>query len=364
MISQRNILISLLFIVLLLGVPKSSMSGVSLYPQDIHIGFEYDDNVTRERAQEDYQYGIVSRLTTGFGIGNFVPIKGLDTAAEYTLRMRDVNTTNDEDYSSQKVLLSSKIMLKTGTRISLEENFELWNSQNDLFYFFDNVLTARISQSLGKNTTVALSYNGRQKWFQNKAPEVQARNFFRHQMDLDIFHRLSSDFTAQIGYAHGISIYNRSPIEFSDDRAIALDGVQRDRQNVFTLGGDIFLLNNKIILSILNQIVRSHSNSRSFNFDGNRTEISLQIAPFDRMLIDFTYRIVAYNLGVYQTPDSGYELTEPTSKDQSGIILGATYDIADQVALQLDYRRIENTVFFTKEFYKENIFGIGMKVKF
>jgi len=364
MIEKRNILVFVLCIILLAGASGGAVSGVSVYPQDIRIAFEYDDNVAREKSTKNYQYGIISRLKTGFGIKDFVPVKGLDTAAEYTLRMRDVNTTNNEDYSSQKILLSSIAKLKTGTHIRLENNFWLWNSQSDLFNFYNNILTIGASQPLDGRTTLAMSYEGRQKWFQNNAPEVQARNSFRHQVGAAVSHKLSDSFTAQVGYNYGVSTYNRSPIDFKGDRPIALDGVQRDRHSVITLGIQGFLLNNNVMLKLMNQIVRSHSNSRAFNFSGNRTEISLQITPFEKLLMDFTYRIVAYNVGSYQTPESGYELTEPRSEDQSGITLGVIYDISRQVAFQFDYRRVENAVFFTKEFYKENIFGAGMKIKF
>jgi hypothetical protein len=73
---------------------------------------------------------------------------------------------------------------------------------------------------------------------------------------------------------------------------------------------------------------------------------------------------VAYELGAYQTPDMGYELGEIRTDDQSGITLRAVYEISRQVSLLLKYEHIENTVFLTKEFYKENVFTTGLNIKF
>jgi hypothetical protein len=351
-------------IILLMGLSRPAMSKVRLYPQNTDATFEYDDNVTRERLREDYQYGIIWRLYTGFGIRDFIPLSGLDTKAEYTLGMRDVNTTNDEDYNSHSAVLSSKAKLKTGTNISLEEEFRIWNSQSDLFNFYDNALKIGLDQSLGKRTTVYLSYRNGQKWFQNDAPEVQARNLLYHQIGMNLGHDISSAFTVKAGYVYNSSIYNRSPIDFRGRRQVVLEGIQRDRQKVITLGFQTTLLNNTTTLELLNQVVRSTSNSRVFNFDGNRTRIFLLIIPTRKMSVQFRYQIVAYDLEAYQTPDMGYELGEIRTDDQSGITLGATYELSDQVSLQLGYEHIENTVFFTREFYRKNTFSTGLRIKF
>ena len=364
MIEKRNIPILILCIILVIGVSSVAVSTMSVYPRGIRFGFEYDDNVTREKLQEDYKHGIIWRLDTGFGVKDFIPIKGLNTEAEYDLRMRDVNTSNDEDYSSQRVFLSSRTKLKTGTRISLKDEFRLWNSQSDLFNFYDNLMAITVSQPLGERTTADLSYKNLQKRFQNDVPEVQARNSIYHWMDITADHRISSTFRALVGYAYGTIAYNRSPIDFRGDRSIALDGVQRDRQNVITFGFRGSFFNYKVSLNLLNQVIRSNSNSRAFNFNGNRATLMLQVGPFRKLSADFTYRIVAHDLGAYQTPEFGYELTEVRSDDQSGITLGVEYDISDQVSLRLGYERIENTVFFTKEFYEKNIFNTSLKVKF
>ena len=362
MIKKRNILILALCIILLTGVYSVAVSRMSIYPRDIKFGFEYDDNVTREELQENYQYGIIWRMDTGFGVRDFVPIKGLNTRAEYELRMRDVHTSNDEDYSSHKIFLSSDAKLKTGTHIALEDRFRLWSSQSDLFNFYDNVMSVRVSQPLGERTTAALSYINLQKRFQNDVPEVQARNSIYHWMDIKAYHYISSTFRAQVGYAYGAITYNRSPIDFGGDRPVALDGVQRDRQNVITL--ELLGIFPNLILNLKDQVIKSNSNSRAFNFNGNKAELMLQAGPFWKLSMDFTYRIVAHNLGAYQTPESGYELTEVRSDDQSGMTLGVEYDISDQVSLRLDYERIENTVFFTREFYEKNVFNTSLKVKF
>jgi predicted porin len=73
---------------------------------------------------------------------------------------------------------------------------------------------------------------------------------------------------------------------------------------------------------------------------------------------------VAYNLGAYQTPDLGYELSETRTDDQSGIKLGLTYYLSKQVSFKVNYEHLSNTVFFTKDFYESNTGSIGMKVKF
>ena len=366
MIEKKNLLIFIftLCIILMAGSSRVAVSGISIYPQDIEIGFEYDDNVTRERLRDAYQYGIIWRLATGFGVKDFVPINGLNARAEYKLRMRDVTTTNDEDYSSQNVFLSFDATLKTGASIILRDTFRLWNSQSDLFNFYDNLMTARVSQPLDKETTAALSYMNMQQRYQNDAPEVQARNSIHHWIDIKLYHLISSALRAQVGYTYGIIMYNRSPIDFIGDRPIALDGVQRDRRNVIGLGFRYTLPNYRVILHLQDQVIRSKSNSPAFNFNGNRAKLRLQLGPFWKLSTDFTYQIVAYNVGAYQTPESGYELTEVRSDDQSGMNLAVKYDISHQTSLHFGYERIENTVFFTKEFYEKNIFKAGLKIKF
>jgi hypothetical protein len=354
----------ILCVILFMGLPRNAMPKMSIYPENIHATLEYDDNVTRERLRKDYQYGIIWRLSTGFGIGDIIPAKGLSTNACYKLRMRDVNTTNDEDYSSHSITLSCKTKLRKDTIISLKEAFEIWSSQNDLFNFYDSSLEIEVNQPFGKRTKAHLSYKNRRKWFQNDVPEVQARNHLYHQIGVNLSHDISDAFRALVGYVHQPSIYNRSPIDFKGGRQIALDGVQRDRQNVITLGFRAFLLNGTTTLSLSNQFVRSNSNSRAFNFSGNRTEIMLVSIPSQKLSLEFIYRIVAYDLGAYQTPDKGYELSEIRTDDQSGIKLGMIYNISDQVSLKFNYEHIENTVFFTREFYKKNILSTGLEIKF
>lgn len=364
MIEKRNIFIFTLCTIFLVGISRIAASEVSVYPRNISIDFEYDDNITREKLKEDFQYGVISRLATGFGIKDFIPVKGLITRTEYDLNLRDVNTTNDEDYSSQKLSLSSDMMLKTGTGISLADEFRLWNSQSDLFNFYSNVLTMSVSQSLGKGTTGKLLYENRQKRLRNDVPEVQARNFLHHQIGVSAHHDLSNTLKAQVGYTYGFIVYNRSPIDFRGDRAIALDGAQKDQQNIITLAFRGFFLNNRVMLELRNQVVRSDSNSRAFDFNGNRARIILNIRPFKRLSANFIYNLVAYNLEAQQTPETGYELTEPRSDDQSGIKIDLNYGISDLISLRLGYERIENTVFFTREFYEENIFRTGLTIEF
>jgi hypothetical protein len=353
-----------LCIVLLICPSSIALSKISVYPQSIDAAFEYDNNVTREKLNEDYQYGIIWRLRTGFGIRDFIPIKGFNTNASYRLEMRDVNTTNDEDYNSHGIKLSSTAKLRTDTTISLEEAFRVWNSQSDLFNFYDNAVGIGINQPFGKRTTARLSYGSRRKWFQNDAPEVQARNFLYHQIGMDVYHNISGDFRIQTGYAYQFSMYNRSPIDFVGGRQVVLEGVQRDRQGIITLGFRALLLNNTTDLTLQNQIVSSNSNSRAFNFSGNRVRIFLLSNPVRKLWLRFTYQITAYDLQAYQTPDMGYELGEIRTDDQSGITLGATYEISDQISLQFSFEHIENTVFLTREFYQKNTFSTGLKIKF
>ena len=99
-------------------------------------------------------------------------------------------------------------------------------------------------------------------------------------------------------------------------------------------------------------------------FISNSDVGSLLSNPLEKLSVNFIYRIVAFELGAYQTPDMGYELGEIRTDDQSGITLGGTYDISQQVSLMFKYEYIENTVFLTKEFYKENVFSTGLKIKF
>jgi hypothetical protein len=359
-IRRKYIFIFILFFVLIINISKVAKSA-QVYPQDTNATFEYNDNVTREKLQKDYQYGLIWRLYTGFGIKDLIPVKGLDTRAEYTLGMRDVNTTNDEDYNSHTAVLSTEANFKTGTSISLEEVFKIWNSQSDLYNFYDN--SAKVLLEHGEKTITTLSYATEQKWFQDKKPEIQARNFYYHQFGLDINHNLSESFGTSLGYTYQFSVYNRSPIDFKGGKPVVLDGVQRDNQNVFTLRFWGFLLNNTRI-ELTNQLVSSRSNSRAFNFNGNRTSIAILSTPLQRLSLKFIYRIVAYELGAYQTPTMGYELSEIRTDDQSGMEFGINYKISDQMLLQLGYEHIENTVFLTREFYRANTFSTGLRIKF
>jgi len=364
MIEKRNIFILTLCIILFAGSSRIAAPEVSVYPKDISIAFEYDDNVTRKRLPEDYQYGITSRMTSGFVLENFIPVKGVITKAEYELQLRDVNTTNNEDYSSQKFYLQSDAKLRTGTLIFLEDTFRLWNSQSDLFNLYDNVVTLGASQPLGEETTAGLSYENRQKRFRNDVPEVQARDFFYHQVGVNVSHDLSSTLKVRVGYAHRLITYNRSPIDFRGDRPIALDGTQQDRQNVVILGFQGSFFDRKVFLNLQDHVVSSDSNSRAFDFSGNRARLVLHVGPFWNLQANFIYRLVAYNLEAQQTPETGYELTEPRSDDQSGMTFDLIYRISDRVSLKLGYERIENTVFFTREFYEENIFSTRLTVGF
>jgi len=364
MINKKNILILVLCLMLLMGLSKTAKSEVEIAPRDIDATLRYDDNVTRERLKGDYQYGIVWLLDTGFGIKNFIPVNGLDTRANYKLGMRDVSTTNDEDYSSHIISLSSKVDLKTGTNISLRDVFELRNSQNDLFNFYNNQATMDILQPFGEKTTAILSYSNGKKVFQNNAPEVQARNFLDHRMGTDVLHRISDDFTVQLGYVHQYSIYNRAPIDFRKGRPIALEGVQRDHRNVIKLGCRVALFNYTTLLELRTQVLNSTSNSRFFNFNGNKTRIILGIIPIQKLRISFDYQIVGFDLGVQQTPDIGYELSEIRTDDQSHVKLGASYSISPQVSLEFDYKHTENTALFPGESYNKNTFSTGLRIKF
>lgn len=247
--------------------------------------------------------------------------------------------------------------------MSLEEAFEIRNSQGDLFNFYNNYLTMIVDQPLGRKTITRFAYRNEQKWFQDSAPQVQAQNYLYHQAGIDMNHDISDTFGVSLGYVYQYVMYNRSPIEFKGSRPIVLEGIQRDRQNVVTLGFWVFPFNNTSV-ELINQFVNSNSNSRAFDFSGNRTRITILSNPFRDLYLDFTYRIVAYELAAYQTPAMGYELGEIRTDDQSGIKVGATYNISDQISLKLGYERVENTVFFTREFYKKNTFSSELKIKF
>jgi len=80
--------------------------------------------------------------------------------------------------------------------------------------------------------------------------------------------------------------------------------------------------------------------------------------------VELTYQLVAYNLGAYQTPDLGYELSETRTDDQSGIKIGLSYDLSEQLSLKVNYDYIENTGFLTKDFYESNSASMGIKIKF
>jgi len=360
MIKIRKLLIFIGFLSILISLSTPALSKVGIYAQDIDARLEYDNNVTQQRLHENYQDGIIWRLYTGFGIKDFIPVKWLETDAKYSLRMRDVNTTNNEDYNSHE----AEFKLKAGNKLYMNEAIKVWNSQNDLFNFYDNVFDASFSQNFGKKTTLYLSYKGEQKWFQNKAPEVQARNYYYHQLGVNIYHTISEDFQVRLGYVDQIKTYNRRPIDFKNGRPIVLKGIQRDRQKIVMLGFDASMFNNTS-LSLSDQIIKSDSNSRVFNFDGNRTQIVVLSNPFQwKLWVELTYQLVAYNIGAYQTPDLGYELSETRTDDQSGIKIGLTYDVSDQVSLKVNYEHLRNTVFFTKDFYESNTASVGMKLKF
>lgn len=345
-------------LIMLIGLSSPVLSKTSIYAQNIDATFEYDDNVTRQRLPEDYQYGIIWRLYTGFGIKDIIPLKGITSDAKYTLGMRDVNTTNDEDYNSHEIDFKIK-----SSKLSLRDTLRIWNSQSDLFHFYDNVIETGIEHSIKEKTRLYASYKNEQKFFQNQSPEIQARNFNYHQFGLNLYHSISSDFTIQMGYVDQIKTYNRRPIDFENGRPVVLDGVQRDRQNIIILGFHASVFNNTNLL-LSNQIVRSNSNSRVFDFSGNRTQIIILSNPIKKLWIEVIYQLVAYNLGAYQTPDLGYELSENRTDDQSGTRFGLTYDLSKQLSVKLNYERLKNTVFFTKDYYESNSASIGIKVKF
>ncbi len=356
---KMKALIFIACLVILTGLSSPAMSKMSIYAQDIDAIFEYDNNVTRQRLPEDYQYGIIWRLYTGFGVKDIIPIDGVNTEAKYTLGMRDVNTTNDEDYNSHDIDLK----LNINNKLSLRETLRVWNSQSDLFHFYDNVIEAGFEHSFKEKTRLYASYRNEQKWFQNTASEVRARNFYYHQFGLNIYHSMSSDFRVQMGYVNQLKTYNRRPIGFREGRPVVLDGVQKDRQDILILGFHASVFKNtNLVLS--NQIVWSNSNSSAFDFNGNRTQIIVLSNPINKLWVELIYQLVAYNLGAYQTPDLGYELSENRTDDQSGIRLGLTYDLSKQVSLKVNYERLKNTVFFTKDYYESNKGSVGIKVKF
>ncbi len=336
-----------------------SLCYLDLYVQDLDARFEYDNNVTRQRLPEDHQSGIIWKLYTGLGVRDIAPTDKLETDARYTLGMRDVNTTNDEDYNSHEF----EFKLRGGNIFSFKEDFRIWNSQSDFFHFYDNVIETNIGYRFGKRTSAYLSYKNEQKWFQNKKPEIQARNFYYHQFGIDLHHSISDDFKMLLGYVDQIKFYNRRPIDFKGGKPIVLDGIQRDRQRIIVLGFNASVFNNTSLL-FSNQIVRSDSNSKAFDFSGNRTYIVLLSNPFSKLWIDLTYQLVAYNLAAYQTTDLGYEPSETRTDDQSGIKIGLSYDLSEQITLKINYEHIKNTVFFTKDFYESDSASIGMKIKF
>jgi len=363
MIKKVNALI--FFVCLILSCSETAIAQLGLDPEYryIKVGLEYDDNVTREKLDKDHQQGMIWRLNAAVGIRNIIPIDRLNTRLAYILGMRDVNNTNQEDFNSHDIKFGSSAKITQSTRISFEEAFRKWNSQNDLFNFINNVADAKIDQEIGKRTTAYISYRTEQKWFQNNAPEIQARNYLYHQFRMGINHSISEDFTVQLGYADQLRMYNRRPIDYRKGRPIALKGIQKDRQKVIILGFYAVVFNNTS-LALSDQIVNSDSNSRGFSFDGNKTQVFLSSNPVQKLWLDFTYQLAAYTVGAYQTPDLGYELSETRTEDQSFIRFGLTYDVSDQVSLKFNYERVKNTIFFTRDFYNSNIANVGMNVKF
>ncbi len=358
-IMMKKSLIFITFLIILIGLAAPALCNIDVYAQDLDAKFEYDNNVTRQRLPQNHQDGIVWRLYTGLGIKDIIPINGLETDARYTLGMRDVNTTNDEDYSSHEF----DFKLRGGNIFTFKENFRIWNSQSDLFYFYDNIIETNVGHDFGKRTSAYLSYRYEQKWFQNKKPEVQARNFYYHQFGTNLNHSISEDFKVQLGYIDQLKSYNRRPIDFKNGKPVVLDGIQKDRQQIIILGFYASVFNNTSLL-FSNQIVRSNSNSKAFDFSGNRTHLVVLSNPFRKLWVELTYQLVAYNLGAYQTPDLGYELSETRTDDQSGIKIGLSYDLSEQLSLKVNYEYLKNTVFFTKDFYESNSASMGIKVKF
>lgn len=331
--------------------------------QYIRLAFEYDDNVTRESLEKNSQSDIVWRLNTAFGIKNIIPISKTNSYLKYMLGMRDVNATNKEDFNSHDLNFEFNLNPKSETRISLYETFKIWNSQNDLFNYIDNLFEIKLDQGIGKNTTANLSYKNEQKWFQNKAPEVQARNYFYHQARIGVNHSISDDFAVQLGYAEQFRFYNRRPIIFKDGRPIALEGMQIDRQKFIILGFYAIILKNASLM-LSDQIVSSNSNSDGFDFDGNKMLIILSVSPFRKLSMGLSYQLAAYNLGAYQTPDLGYELSETRTDDQSFVRFTTSYKLSDQVLLRFNYEHIDSTIFFTRNSYKVDTASLGIEVRF
>jgi len=359
MYKTKILIIFITLIFILLSLTTQSLCYLDLYAQDLDAKFEYDNNVTRQRLPENHQSGIIWKLYTGLGVKDIIPTDKLETDARYTLGMRDVNTTNDEDYNSHEF----DFKLRGGNIFSFKEDFRIWNSQSDLFHFYNNVIESNIGHSFGKRTSAYLSYKYEQKWFQNKKPEVQARNFYYHQFSIDLYHSISDDFKVQLGYIDQLKAYNRRPIDFKGGKPVVLDGIQKDRQRVIVLGFSASVFNNTSLL-FSNQIVRSDSNSKAFDFSGNRTHLVLLSQPLSKLWVELTYQLVAYNLGAYQTADLGYELSETRTDDQSGIKIGLSYDLSEQLSLKINYEHIKNTVFFTKDFYESDSASVGIKMKF
>ncbi len=363
----RKKLISILISSLAIFVTFSGITALGMdldrNNQYIRLAFEYDDNVTRESLEKNSQSDIVWRLNSAFGVKNIIPIDKTSSHLKYILGMRDVNATNKEDFNSHDLNFEFGINPKQETRVAISDAFKIWNSQNDLFNYIDNLFEVKFDQGLGRNTTTNLSYKNEQKWFQNKAPEVRARNYFYHQISIGVNHSISDDFTVQLGYAEQFRYYNRSPIIFESGRPIALDGVQMDRQKFVILGFYAIILKNASLM-LSDQIISSDSNSDGFDFDGNKMLIILSINPIRKLSIGLSYQLAAYNLGAYQTPDLGYELSETRTDDQSFVRFGISYKLSDQVLLRFNYEHIDSTIFFTKNSYKVDTASLGMEVRF
>lgn len=353
---------SLAIFIALSGIVALSMD-LDHNNQYIRLAFEYDDNVTRESLKKNSQSDIVWRLNSAFGVKNIIPIDKTNSYLKYILGMRDVNATNKEDFNSHDLNFEFNLNPKPETRISLSEIFKIWNSQNDLFNYIDNLFEIKLDQGLGRNTTANLSYKNEQKWFQNKAPEVRARNYFYHQIHIGVNHSISEDFTVQLGYAEQFRFYNRSPIIFESGRPIALDGVQMDKQKFIILGFYAIILKNASLM-LSDQIINSDSNSDGFDFDGNKILIILSVNPSKKLSMGLSYQLAAYKLGAYQTPDLGYELSETRTDDQSFVRFGTSYKLSDQILLRFNYEHIDSTIFFTKNSYEVDTVSLGIEVRF
>lgn len=362
--SVKKLVIALtLFTMVSCSMPILSEVSVDRSNSRISIGFEYDDNVTREFLPENHKQSLAWRLNAMFGIKDVVPLKPISSYVTYSLGMRDVNKVNQEDFNTHEIKTGLTANFIDSNRISVEESFRKWNSQNELFNFLNNVVEVKVEQDIGQNTTSALSYKNEQKRFQDLTPQVQARNYYYHQFQGSIYHSISDDFTIQLGYADQSRTYNRRPLDFKNGRPIVVKGIQKDRQKVFMLGFHTIILNNTA-LSLLNQIVRSKSNSRGFDFDGNKTQIVLTTNLTKNVGLDLSYQVAAYSVSAYQTPDLGYQLSETRTEDQSFIKVGTSYALSDNITIRASYEHIRNVIFFTAESYKNNIFRISTNIKF